>query len=62
MTVTINPAPRLVFVWRPGQERTEHQLSRRGINRLVTYLFTECTLIRAWNGLEYVFEVEHATD
>ena len=58
MTVTINPLACLVFVWWPAQGRTEHQLSRQGINRLTAYLFTECTLIRAWPGREYVFHLE----
>lgn len=58
MTITINPQARLVFIWRAGRERTEHVLSRQGANRVVAYLFSECDLIRAWDGLEYIFRVE----
>lgn len=64
MTVTVNPTLRLVLTWPPGLPYTTHYLSRRGIDRLLIFLFDEAQLVRAWNGLEYVFrvEVDHATD
>lgn len=53
MTITISVGPRLVFV-----AGSVHQLSKRGINRLLGWLFSNATLIRGWHYGEYVFRVE----
>jgi len=53
MTITITVGARLVFMG--GSFR---QLSRRGINRLLGWLFSNAELVRGWDYGEYVFRLE----
>lgn len=53
MTITITVPAQTLFM-----RGNAHHLSKAGCNRLLGWLFSNATLIRAWHYGEYVFRVE----
>ena len=53
MTITITVPAKTLYV-----AGSAHHLTRAGCNRLLAWLFSNATLIRAWHYGEYVFSVE----
>ena len=53
MVVTITVAAKTLYI-----QGTAHHLSRAGVNRVLSWLFSNAELVRGWDSGEYVFRVE----